>query len=119
MEPGNETVVRVHREWDGWRSAEVRLSDLEHVHWFQPRGAPHALLHAYVYCTQVVSGDIPHDCERRSGPHRLLVCVLKRHAVPTAYEELAKRADDQRSAAAGDRSRAATAIAVYSDFTSA
>jgi hypothetical protein len=50
-----------------------------------------------VRCTDIVSGDIPHDCDERTLPHRLLVCVLKRHALPTAYMDLAGQADAQRS----------------------
>ncbi len=99
MEPTHETLIRVLAEWNGWKSAEVRLDDLEDVHWRQPNGAPHTLVHAYVHCTQVVSGDLPHDCNRWSLPHRLRVCVLKRHTIGTAYAELARRADEHRSAA--------------------
>lgn len=96
MEPQNELLIRVHREWHGWRSAEVRFSDLRDIHWSQPVGAPHSLIHAYVSCTDLVTGDIPHDCDGRSTPHRMLVCVLKRHAIPSAYAALVRDADRQR-----------------------
>ena len=91
----DETLIRVHREWDGWRTAEVRVGDLQDVHWFQPHGAPHPLVHARVLSTNLVTGDILHDCERSPGPHRLRVCVLKRHTVPTVYADLARRADER------------------------
>jgi hypothetical protein len=92
----NETLVRVHSEWNGWKTAEVRMSDLADLHWFQPNGAPHALLHGFILCTQMVSGAVTHDCHRPSAPHRLLICVLKRHAIPTIYAELARRAHAER-----------------------
>lgn len=92
----DETRIRVHREWNGCRTAEVRLGDLQQVHWFQPPGAPRPLVHGYVSCTSIVSGDIPHECNRTDAPHRLLVCVLKKHTLPPAHIELAQRADAHR-----------------------
>ena len=93
MQPEHELLIRVHCEWHGWRSAEVRFGDLRDVHWFQPPGAPNSLIHAYVPCTALVTGDIAHECVRMSAPHRLLVCVLKRHAIPSAYAALVRYAD--------------------------
>jgi hypothetical protein len=100
MEPEHGLLIRVHREWHGWRSAEVPFGDLRDVHWFQPAGAPHSLIHAYVSCTALVTGDMSHDCDTKSAPHRLLVCVLKRHAIPSAYSALVRCADQQRTWAA-------------------
>ena len=90
-------LIRVHSEWNGWRNAEVRFGDLREVYWFQPNGAPQAIVHGYISCSNIVTGDVPHDCDRRSAPHRLLVCLLKKHAIPTVYAELARRADEQRT----------------------
>jgi hypothetical protein len=45
MQPTDEMPVRVHREWDGWQTAEVRLCDLQKIHRFQPHGAPRPLVH--------------------------------------------------------------------------
>ena len=93
MAAQDDQLIRVHAEWNGWRNAEVRLRDLEHIHWSQPGPAPHPIVHGYVSCTKVVGGGIPHDCDQTAGPHRLLVCVLKKHALPTTFAELARRAD--------------------------
>jgi hypothetical protein len=41
----DEILIRVQRDWDGWRTGEVRLAELESVHWFQPGRAPRPLLH--------------------------------------------------------------------------
>jgi hypothetical protein len=98
MQAHDGMLIRVLSEWNGWRTAEVRFRDLQIVHWFQPSQAPHRLLHGYISCTTLVTGDIPHNCDRGSSvPHRLLVCILKRHAIPSAYAELARRADEQRT----------------------
>lgn len=97
MRASDERVIRVQSAWNGWRSAEVRLSDIREVHWFQPTRAPRALVHGYMFCSNIVTGEIPHDCDRRTAPHRLLVCILKSHTIVTVYAELARRADERRT----------------------
>jgi hypothetical protein len=88
----NDRQIRVHGSWSGWRSAEIPLADLEDVHWCQPSGAPHRLVHGFVRCTVAPSGELDHHCDG-STPHRVPVCVLKHHVVPSAYAELTRRAD--------------------------
>jgi hypothetical protein len=95
MQTLDDMLIPVQREWNGWRTAEVRLGDLQNIHWLQPNGAPVPLVHAYVACTSFAHRDIPHDCERTPSPHRLLVCVLKKHTAPAAHAELARRAAGQ------------------------
>jgi hypothetical protein len=94
MKSEQEALIRVHGAWNGWRTAEVRLADLEHIHWLQPDRAPRQLVHGHILCRDLVSGDIPHECEGTPGPHRLLVCVIKNHNTAAVYAEVARRADD-------------------------
>jgi hypothetical protein len=94
MRTTDEILVCVQLEWDGWQTAEVRLTDLQNVHWLQPARARRPFLHGYVSCATITTGEIPHDCERTKGPHMLRVCVLKRHNAPSVYAEMAKRADE-------------------------
>lgn len=89
-----DLLVSVQSEWNGWRSAEVRIGDLQSLHWLRPLEAPHPLLHAYVNCSSLLNGEIPHDCDGRSGPHRLLVCILKSHTIASTYAELVRFADE-------------------------
>src|SRR5688500_6763578 len=91
-------LVRVQSGWKDWRSVEVPLRDVTDLHWLQPPGAPHALLHGYVPCTSIVSGEIPHRCDAQSAPHRLLVCALKRRTPAALYAAMARQADAARSA---------------------
>ena len=91
----DDGLIRVQAGWDRWANADVRVSDLRDVHWFHPAGAPQALVHGHIACSSVVAGEIPHRCDPGSAPHRLLVCVLKRHTMPAVYAELARRADEQ------------------------
>jgi hypothetical protein len=92
MRANEEMLIRVYGSWNGWQNAEVRLEDIRRVHWFQPDHAPHHLLYGFVSCTDLVNGHIPHECDNSSAPHDLLVCILKRHVVPSVYAELARRA---------------------------
>jgi hypothetical protein len=99
MEAYEDIWIYLHADWKAWRSATARLIHLHDVHWHQPAGAPHAMVHGYVACTDIVAGEIPHDCDPRSAPHRVRVCVLKRHTTATVYAMLARLADDVLSLA--------------------
>ena len=96
MQTRHDTIICVQSEWDGWKTAEVRLQDLADIHWHQPGRAPRALLHGYIMCSDIIAGDLPHGCADTAGPHRLLVCVLKRHTAASSYAQLARRADEHR-----------------------
>jgi hypothetical protein len=102
MQADDGTLIRVQDGWDGWQTAEVQLGDLCDVHWLHPDRAPHPLVHAYISCTNVVTGGIRHECDPESAPHRLLVCILKKHALPSVYAEMARRADEQRAPASNE-----------------
>jgi hypothetical protein len=90
----DNAFVVVHREWNGWRNAMVRLAHLNEIRWVQPPGAPRPLIHAQVNCRDVYSGDLQHDCEPTSAPHPLLVWALKSHSAPLVFAELARRATE-------------------------
>jgi hypothetical protein len=109
-----DVVIRVHESWSGWRSAEVALTDVEDVHWSQPPGAPHPLIHAFVRAARVNNGDLvsARDASRRNV---ILVCVLKRHTVATVYAGLARRADARRAVAPLPPSRAPVSAARADD----
>jgi hypothetical protein len=62
-------LVVVQRYWSDWRTAMVRLADLENIHWSQPSGAPRPLIHASVCCDKIVSGEIAHECHLMPCPH--------------------------------------------------
>jgi hypothetical protein len=93
-------LVVVQRDWNGWKKAMAPASALQDVHWRQPAGAPRPMLHAYVSCAALISGMVPHECSEDAAPHRLLVCVLKCHTVPSVYDQLARLADEHAQTAA-------------------
>jgi hypothetical protein len=81
-------LVRVFGSWSDCHGAEVPLKYLLDIHWRHPEGAPHPLVHAYVSCEHIVNGTIPHQCDGGSRPHRIGVCVLRRHNLPSVHESL-------------------------------
>ena len=95
--------ICLHADWKAWQSATARFVDIHDLHWHQPAGAPHALVHGYVACTDIVAGQIPHQCDPRTAPHRLRVCILKRHTTADVYAMLARLADDAVSLACATR----------------
>ena len=103
MGPYDDTLICLHADWKHCQTASARFADLHDVHWHQPPGAPRALLHGYVACADIVTGAIPHTCDPTTAPHRLHVCVLKRHTIPVVYAELARLADQRRTFSRGDR----------------
>lgn len=91
MNSYHDSAISVNVEWNDWRSANARLADLHDVHWHQPKGAPHPMLHAYVSCREINGAALPHQCEASSAPHAIRVCVLKSHNIPEVYTELARQ----------------------------
>ena len=79
--------ISVTASWKDWRCANVRAGDLQNVHWYQPAGAPHPLLHAYLVCDGTAGDDTLHMCDA-AAPHQLRVCVLKSHNIPSVYAKL-------------------------------
>jgi len=88
----DDLVVNVHDRWNGCHGADVRVGALRLVQWHRPDRAPHEMVHGYVLCSDIISGQIPHECDHRT-PHQLFVCVLKKHATAMVYDELVRRAD--------------------------
>ena len=97
MRPYDDFEICVTADWNEWRSANARLGDLRDLHWHQPHRAPHPMIHAYLSCANIVSGDLPHHCDPSSAPHRIRVCVLKSHNLASAYAELVRRADQAKT----------------------
>jgi hypothetical protein len=84
-------LVTVRPEWNAWRTAMVRWTDLEGVHWSQPTGAPRQLLHAYVSPRKLLSGNILDQAH--AGSPRIKVCLLRCDTLPSVFQALAQRAE--------------------------
>ena len=81
-ESGDNTPVRIRRDWNDHRIGTVRWSDLRDSHWDDISGGeqnptPQPFIHGYVWC-DVVQGDIAHSCAHGPGPHNIKVCLVKK-----------------------------------------
>ena len=94
MQPFSLAAISITAPWNDWRTAHVPLDALCEPHWHQPAGAPKPLLHGYVSCASIISGELTHVCDPSSAPHRIHACILKCHNMPAAYAALASRAGD-------------------------
>src|SRR5262249_46640425 len=91
-----EPTVEVRRQWNDYRSATYRLSDVEELHWSRVSGgvratAPQPFVPGYVRGTEMISGELAHSCSHGPAPHRILVC-LTMTGKEEAWPEILKRA---------------------------
>ena len=71
-----DILVEVRRQWNDWRFAKYRLSDIENLAWDWagggvPAPTPQPLVHGYVWCDAPISGEVAHSCQHGPKPHRI------------------------------------------------
>lgn len=81
-ESGDNSPVRVRRDWNDHRIGTVKWSDLRDPRWDSISGGeqnptPQPFIHGYVWC-DTVQGDIAHSCAHGPGPHNIKVCLVKK-----------------------------------------
>jgi len=79
----SNVFVTVRRKWNDWKEARYRLCDIEGLHWTDVSGgvnasAPRAFIRGYVWCDEMIDGELAHSCRHGQGPHRIKVCLLKK-----------------------------------------
>jgi len=79
---GDDTLVRVRRDWNDHRVATVTWSDLRDPRWDDVSGGEQnhtsqPFIYGYVWCDQV-QGDIAHSCIHGPPPHNIKVCLVKK-----------------------------------------
>jgi hypothetical protein len=73
--------VWVRRQWNDWRHPQCKLSDISRLRWDSggvKQRTPRTFLHGYVFCDEMVSGELAHSCRRGSAPHCVKVCITKK-----------------------------------------
>jgi hypothetical protein len=85
------------RQWNDWRTGAVHFEMLRDFHWRRESGgvralSPRPLLHARIACDSLVSGEISHSCAHGTGPHEILVRIVKKgnRAIFCEIEDLAR-----------------------------
>ena len=92
-----EKFVFVRRQWNDWKIAKYRLSDIQNPHWSDTSGgvfarAPQPFIHGYVQCDLAVEGEVAHSGVHGSCPHSILVCVVKKDNKPAIFKLLVAQA---------------------------
>jgi hypothetical protein len=91
MQDLEHEIIRVQREWDDWKTVEVRAGDVHDVHWQQRGGAPRPILHGYISPASIIDGTLASSDELAQAASPLLVCILKQHTAPLVYAALIAR----------------------------
>jgi hypothetical protein len=77
-----EEMLSVRRQWNDGRVGKVKLSVFRSPHWSDISGGVQAgairpFVHGYIWCTEIVEGEIAHSCSHGPPPHDIKVCVIK------------------------------------------
>jgi hypothetical protein len=102
--------VIVRRQWNDWRRASFPYDSISHLRWDNISGgaqvrAPQYFLHGYVYCNEMIDGEIAHSCTHGPGPHEIKVCVLKKDNLKI-YDKLIKGLESKPTVSRWQKCRA-------------
>lgn len=78
-----EEYVWVRRQWNDYRKAKYKLSDIEGIHWDWISGgvqvpSPQPFIHGYVSCDGAIEGEVAHSGCHGPCPHYIKVCITKK-----------------------------------------
>ena len=95
MTDAADLLIDVRRQWNDWRHASYRLSQIGGLHWDNMSGglgasAPQLFMHGYVMCDAMESGELAHSCTHGPPPHRIKVCITKKGNEAVFSELLAR-----------------------------
>lgn len=96
VEDEQERTVWVAQD-PGGRRARYRLADLGQPHWDKPSGGALARvrrssIHGFVFCDEMLNGQLDHSCPAGSGPHRIKVHVIAADTDPAVMKLLKAQA---------------------------
>lgn len=74
--------IRIRRQWNDWRIAEVDFSELYRLRWDLISGggqirSPQPFVYGYVWCNSI-KGEIAHSCMHGEGPHYIKIVLIKK-----------------------------------------
>ena len=87
------TEVYIRRQWNDWQKGKVYLDTLEGLKWDRISGgvqarAPQLFIHGYIWCNDIIEGEIAHTCSHGPPPHRIKVCVVMKDNSKETWAEL-------------------------------
>jgi hypothetical protein len=92
-----DVVVWVRRHWNDTLGAAVPLAALRQVHMSDLSGgvarrSPRPMVTGYIYCDDVVDGDLSHSCLHGPPPHWIKVVVVAKDNPKPLMKALRDRA---------------------------
>lgn len=62
-------------------------------HWSEVSGgvharSPYAMIHGYMSCDALISGDLAHSCRHGRGPHSIKICVVRKDNDPAVFKQV-------------------------------
>jgi hypothetical protein len=92
-----EDFIFVRRQYDDYRIAKYRLSDISDIKWDWISGGAmvrtsRPFLYGKVICDAMVDGELAHYGIHGSCPHFIKVCIVKKDNDPEVYNLLLEKA---------------------------
>lgn len=91
-----QVYIWVRRQWNDYRKAKYKLGDISNVHWDNISGgvyarAPQYFLHGYVWCNEMLEGELAHSGIHGDCSHNIKVCIVKKDNAPEVYARLTRK----------------------------
>ena len=88
-----DTNIWVRRQWNDWRKGKVKISNISNLHWDCMSGgvrtlAPRNFVHGYIFCTDIIEGEVAHSCQHGSPPHNIKICICKCDNTKESYQKM-------------------------------
>lgn len=102
MDKNREKYVNIKRQPSDSKMGTTFFRNLKEVHWDNISGGVHArsgqyLLYGYIYCNQIIKGEISHSCAHGPAPHKIKVFIPIKDNDKDIIMELKKIADEKGS----------------------
>lgn len=80
MKKNSKKYVNIRRQPSDPKMGKTLFEYLQDVRWQNTSGGVHAksgqdLLYGYIYCNQIIEGEIGHSCEHGEAPHYIKVFI--------------------------------------------
>lgn len=98
MSEKDKKYVFIKRQPNDMGIAKVLFENLQEVHWDNISGGIHAksgqdILYGYIYCDQIIEGEIGHSCAHGNFPHYIKVFIPMKYNDKDIIKELKEIAD--------------------------
>lgn len=92
--------VSVVRHPGDWKVGTVKASSITDLHWDNVSGGVHRksgqyYLYGYIYCDEIIEGEVSYSCVHGTAPHNIKVCIQKSGNDKDVYKYLSSDAGEK------------------------